>query len=143
MGGKRDAGEEMEAGNRARGAVARSERERGPEGSISRTARREGEVQIHEAARGLMCSAQRDAVYGRCGPESEGQGCSVWNRGDERCRKTGEGLRKFGSQCIGHFINGDVHTWNQPALAYAATILGSRLNPGSACHSVPFAYAYR
>jgi hypothetical protein len=73
MGGKRDAREEMEAGNRARGAVARSERERGPEGSISRTARREGEAQIHEAAKGLMCSAQRDAVYGRCGPEARGR----------------------------------------------------------------------
>jgi hypothetical protein len=73
MGGKRDAREEMEAGNRERGAVARSERERGPEGSISRTARREGEVQIHEAAKGLMCRAQRDAVYGRCDPEARGR----------------------------------------------------------------------
>jgi hypothetical protein len=69
MGGKRDAREEMEAGNRERGAVGRSERGQGPEGSISRTVRR-GEVQIHEAAKGLMCSAQRDAVYGRCDPKA-------------------------------------------------------------------------
>lgn len=129
----------MEAGNRVRGAVARSVRERGLEGSILRTGKREGKAQIHEATKGLICSAQRDAVYGRCDPESEGQGCNVWNRGDERCRKTGEVLRKFGRQYIEQFINEDVHTWNQPTLAYAATILGSRLNPGSACHFVPFA----